>query len=288
MKRDAVGIVKKSRLKKCGTKIQILADIISFQGILIPTSMISKAKTSHIIVMTIKQRANFLGILVLYVLLLAGGLWHILGVLQWVMTIASPLMITALGVIPAWLYARTKTHDRERYRFVWWCIGVWIASTLYEWFGVQTGVIFGYYQYSTMLYPMLGGVTLIIGFAWLGMLLSSSAVVEKILGTKDMQSTWQRQCLYALLIGLVMTVFDGCMEYAVLRLGYWQWLDTNVERGLYQLWGVPLRNYVGWFCGGSVLAFIGLRYGGLHGRFPAWIAHSYTAQLAYFVMVYFK
>lgn len=228
------------------------------------------------------------GIVLLYILLLAGGLWHILGVLQWAMALLSSPMITALGVIPVWLYYKAQPHRNTQKKFLLWCAGVWIASIFYEWIGVQTGMIFGYYTYSGLLYPIAFDVTLVIGFAWVGMLLSSAAVVEKIWRVDMSNATWWQDIKIALLIGGMMTLFDVCMEYAVIRLGYWQWLDANTAHGLLMMGAVPVKNFIGWFCGGSVFALWGLRLGALRGNFSRWTLHSYTAQLAYFVMVYFK
>jgi uncharacterized membrane protein len=228
------------------------------------------------------------GILVLYILLLAGGLWHILGILQWAMIILSSPMITGLGIIPVWLYAQSLSEKNNKKKFLLWCACIWLASTLYEWFGVQTGMIFGYYTYSSILYPLAFDVTLVIGFAWIGMLLSSAALVEKFFRVDMRTAQWGNHIRIAILIGATMTMFDMCMEYAVLRLGYWQWLEKNATHGLLMLGSVPLKNFIGWFCGGTVFALWGLRSGVLQGNFSRWTLHSYTAQLAYFVMVYFK
>lgn len=223
-------------------------------------------------------------IMLLYVLMIAGGLWHILGMLQRAMHTLSSPMIILLGCIPAWLSMQEHLHKQ---RFLLWCTGVWIASTLYEWAGIHSGIIFGQYAYGSILFPVVDGVTLVIGFAWMGTLLCSSAVVERCIRVPWHTLHGGQQIMVAIAVGFVMMCFDGCMEYAAVRLGYWQWSPLNSEQGLLVLYGVPLRNYLAWWLGGSIFAYVGLRSGALAGGFHRWTFHSYTAQLAYFVMVYF-
>ena len=122
---------------------------------------------------------NKLKIGALYLLLGAGGLWHVLGVLQEVMRVlASPIMF-GLGVWLFWECWRVYPRN-ERLKFIIVSTGVVFVSLGIEWIGVWTGDIFGSYLYGQTLQPSIGGVPISIGSAWFVTLIASTAVAQKI------------------------------------------------------------------------------------------------------------
>jgi putative membrane protein len=114
-------------------------------------------------------------------------------------------------------------------------------------------------------------VPLAIGFAWLGMIVSSAALSQRLLSSRLAGNPHGM----ALAIALLMVIFDFFMEPAAMRLGYWSWRDGVV----------PLQNYLAWFVLGYVFSYIGLRLGLFRQRQPALAMHAYFAQLVYFIMV---
>ena len=122
---------------------------------------------------------NKLKIGVLYLLLGAGGLWHLLGIFQGTMrTLASPMMF-GLGIWLFWECWRVYPQEK-RGTFALWSVGVLIGSFGMEWLGVRTGKIFGAYTYGQTLRPSIESVPISIGCAWFVMLIASVAVVQKI------------------------------------------------------------------------------------------------------------
>ncbi len=158
-----------------------------------------------------------------------------------------------------------------RYRFFLWSLLVFVASLGFELIGARTGKIFGDYYYGRNLEPFLDQVPVAIGFAWLGMLISAIAVVQRSLMERfPVSDVWS-----ALIISLLMVVFDFFMEPAAMRLDYWQWVGGVT----------PLRNYLAWLSLSFIFSYLGLRLGLFREKMPVFALHAYFAQLLYFVMV---
>jgi putative membrane protein len=210
---------------------------------------------------------NKIKIIFLYVLLLAGGLWHILGVLQTAMRWLAAPMIAALGL---WLGFEYFRHHADR-KFILWSLLVCLVGFFIELAGVKTGAIFGAYFYRETLQPTLWNVPLAIGFAWLGMIISSTVIAQYLLPAHF----FKRPALIAALIALLMVIFDFFMEPAATKLGYWTWRDDKI----------PLQNYLAWFVCGFILSYSGLRLGLFLNRSSSLAAHAYIAQLCDFGLV---
>ncbi len=223
--------------------------------------------------------AEHIRIFALYFFLIAGGLWHILNVLQPVMRLlASPLLI----FLAIWISAEYIQHlshtsvtvTKNRIVFLLWATGVIIISFTIELIGVKTGAIFGSYNYGTTLSPQIASVPVAIGFAWLCMLMTSVAVVQKI----DRRFELRNDFIRATAISALMVLFDAVMEPAATRLGYWTWQNDTI----------PLQNYAAWFIISYGFTWIGLKAGLFNNRLPAVAFHAYVAQFIYFGMVIFK
>ena len=247
---------------------------------------------------------------VLYLLLGAGGLWHVLGVFQEVMRVlASPIMI-GLGIWLFWECWRVyPRHERSKFAIV--SIGVVVVSFGVEWLGVRTGQIFGSYQYGQTLQPSIGGVPISIGAAWFVMLVASTAVAQKITPKSlvewqsaassqqsvRMEASGQQSAVSkevfppkaesrkpkatlptAILVALLMVCFDVLMEPAAVKLDYWTWMNADI----------PLQNYLVWFGLSFIFATIGLQIGLFRQLLPRIAIHLYFAQLIYFGLVALK
>ncbi len=216
---------------------------------------------------------NRLKIGVLYLLLGAGGLWHLLNVLQDVMQVlASPIMI-GLGVWLFWECWRIGSQG-QRQKFGIWSIVVIIGSFGIEWLGVRTGQIFGVYTYGQTLRLTIDDVPISIGCAWFVMLIASTATVQTIAPKTSARSPFMLTCFAALL----MVCFDLLMEPAAVKLNYWTWVGEHV----------PLKNYVTWFGLSVIFMTSGLRIGLFRQPLPPIAFHFYLAQLGYFGLVCLK
>jgi hypothetical protein len=226
-------------------------------------------------------------IILLYIFLSAGGLWHMLGIFQTAMRILAAPLIIALTLLLCFEYFRSlgaeagrngtlQNGQRARFdqrlsKFVWWSVAVIVVSFLIELAGVKTGAIFGAYEYGKTLLPTIAKVPIAIGFAWLGMIMSSAALAQRLFFSRLVGKPHRM----ALVIALLMVSFDFFMEPAAMRLGYWSWQDG----------AVPLQNYLAWFVLGYIFAHLGWRLGLFTQKQPALAMHAYFAQLVYFIMV---
>ena len=229
----------------------------------------------------------------LYFFLIAGGLWHILDVFQTLMRIlAAPIMIG----LAVWIFIeflRDQSHEPEvmvpqhelnpfpkcgflnrKATLVFWSLLVIVGGYWIEWLGIHTRCIFGSYSYGEVLQPNVFGVPIAIGFAWLCMLLSSVAVIQRLYPNYGRLNIY----LFGVMISLFMVIFDGVMEPAATRLGYWNW-HSDV---------IPVQNFVAWFSISFIFALFGLKLGLFYQKLPGVAFHAFFAQLIYFGMVIFK
>ena len=213
---------------------------------------------------------NKLKIGALYLLLGAGGLWHLLGVFQGVMRVLASPILFGLAVWLFWECWRIYPQ-RERPKFAIVSISVIVVSFGIEWLGVQTGEIFGVYLYGQTLRPAIGGVPISIGCAWFVMLIAATAIAQKIAPKSLAGNPFK----LAFLVALLMVCFDLLMEPAAVKLDYWTWLNDHI----------PLRNYLVWFGLGFIFAIIGLQTGPFRRVLPQIAVHFYFAQLVYFGLV---
>ena len=216
---------------------------------------------------------NKLKIGALYLLLGAGGLWHVLNIFQDVMRVLASPIIFGLAI---WLfYEYWRIYPRhERTKFVIVSIGIIVVSFGIEWLGVRTGGIFGAYVYGQTLRPSIGGVPISIGCAWFVMLIASTAVAQKI----ALKSLAESRYRLAFLVALLMVCFDLLMEPAAVKLDYWTWMNDHI----------PLQNYLMWFGLSFSFATIGLQLGMCRQQLPRIAIHFYFAQLVYFGLVVLK
>lgn len=214
----------------------------------------------------------------LYFFLFAGGLWHILNILQDVMKITASPLIIGLGIwliIEVWrsqFYKGTAELATRKRAFIIWIVLVLFSTIFVEWLGINTGKIFGEYQYGPVLFPFIDTVPLAIGFAWLGMLLSALTIAQFI-----SFRLFRKSILYStFMTGGLMTLFDFFMEPAAVKLNYWYWTNGDV----------PLQNYIAWFGTSTILIFTGIKFKLFSQKNNAIPLHAYLAQLVYFLLVY--
>ena len=222
----------------------------------------------------LKSYSNQIAIAALYFFLFAGGLWHILGVFQTLMRILAAPLLIALSIVVFVVTFRILGEKKIRLLFLAWAMLVIVSSFAIEWLGVKSGKIFGYYVYGDILQPIVFGVPITIGFAWLCMLLTSTAVLQRILP----KSSTYHFLIQTISISLLMVLFDIVMEPAAIKLGYWSWLVGSI----------PIQNFIAWFGISFLFAVIGVRMSLFKQKLPDVVFHAYFAQLIYFGMVILK
>lgn len=132
-----------------------------------------------------------------------------------------------------------------------------------EYLGDNYGLIFGSYHYTDALGPRLGGVPIIIVFAWGTVVYSAFAIVDWLANRSDGARGWGFRIAYALLVGLatglVTAAWDlmadplsvsGVWEDVLGTQAWWWWVDGGPYLPDLQVWrgsaGIPVENFVGW------------------------------------------
>jgi bisanhydrobacterioruberin hydratase len=210
-------------------------------------------------------------IIVMYILLVAGGLWHNLGLFQNIMKILAAPMMLCLALLMFIYVRQSLTLSKiSSAQFVTWSIIVLITSFIVEFIGVKTGKIFGSYTYGEILLPKIGGVPIVIGCAWYTMLISSIAVSQRIFHRQR-----DKEGFLIISTSILMVLFDLVMEHAALKLEYWNWKDSVI----------PFKNYIAWFMISFFLLFIAKLFKLFNQTFPGLAFHAFWGQLIYFFLV---
>lgn len=120
------------------------------------------------------------------------------------------------------------------------CVGM-----LTEMIGVNTGLLFGSYNYGTVMGVKIAGVPLLIGLNWLMITYGAATTITQLnqwLYKKYQLENWRHSKLYthlSILIdgALLATFFDWVMEPVAIYLQFWTWHSNSI----------PLKNYFCWF-----------------------------------------
>jgi len=118
-------------------------------------------------------------------------------------------------------------HSPWNLRFILVMSGIAAAGFFAEYWGVQTGFLFGPYHYEEGLGVKWLGIPLILAPNWMYMIYTTGYIAQRFF-----ISFATRVIAGAML----MVLYDLFLEPSAMEFNFWQW-----EAGF-----VPLRNYAGW------------------------------------------
>jgi putative membrane protein len=121
---------------------------------------------------------------------------------------------------------------------LWIIAVVGTLGLLIEMLGVNTGLIFGNYEYGSVLGFKLFNTPLLIGVNWLILVLSCIGFLQGLRFTNRL--------LIVVVVAALLTLLDVIVEPVAINLGFWSW-----EGGV-----VPFQNYLGWFISALLLTSI--------------------------------
>ncbi|MFT3978931.1 MAG: carotenoid biosynthesis protein [Ferruginibacter sp.] len=121
-----------------------------------------------------------------------------------------------------------------------------ITGILVEYAGTHTGILFGDYEYGTVLGPGIGDVPFIIGINWFIIIYCCGIAVHTLLERLSSRLKEEivlpsplMRMLSLVIDGATLAVFmDWLIEPVAIRLGYWKWMGDGE---------VPFYNYLSWF-----------------------------------------
>lgn len=136
--------------------------------------------------------------------------------------------------------------ERRRKLSMWRAAGlIWMGGMAVEWVGVHSGRLFGEYHYSTVLGPLLFGVPVMLGFAWI------AVVCNAVLISYDFgQRGLLLRLLRAVQVGFWTVLLDLVLDPVAHARNFWHWEGGG---GFYQ---VPWSNFGGWLIAGAALSML--------------------------------
>jgi len=138
------------------------------------------------------------------------------------------------------------THPGKNRYFAVFIILVFCIGFAVEVLGVNTGLLFGDYQYGTVLGPRWKAVPLVIGINWILVIcccgISTHTLITKAGASLPGGADGKMAGLKALSVivdGATLAVlFDWLMEPVAVKLGFWTW-NGGAD--------IPMYNYLCWF-----------------------------------------
>ncbi len=176
-------------------------------------------------------------------------LFHITGLLGILFTpfkdwfvISTPLVLLTMFILLA------KTQIQLSKDYILFFLIAFVIGMSTEIIGVNTGLLFGEYQYGPIFGPKLFGVPLLIGLNWFVIVFCSGALltqsVDLLQRKLNIHLTAPISTLFIILGGAaIATCFDFILEPVAVKLGFWSWNNGHI----------PLFNYVCWFMISAIL-----------------------------------
>ena len=135
------------------------------------------------------------------------------------------------------------TRDEKDWGFILFLLLAVVLGLLSEVIGVNTGKLFGAYEYGRVLGPKFMGVPLVIGINWFvityGCGILASWFIGNVLKEKLDTLYGHHQIIMIALMGSGLAVaFDWLLEPVAIKLGFWTWIESG---------SVPAFNYMSWF-----------------------------------------
>ncbi len=149
-------------------------------------------------------------------------------------------------------------HTSRNKKFYVFAAIVYLSSFVIEIVGVNTGLLFGDYVYGDVLGTQWLGVPLIIGVNWFIIIYCAASVMgnveawvlSKMEGINQIKGGIQTFS-FVFDAAVLTTIFDGIMEPAAQKLGFWKWLPAGE---------VPFFNYISWFAVSALLLLLFKRF----------------------------
>lgn len=119
-------------------------------------------------------------------------------------------------------------------------VGIIVGGFGVEAIGVNTGLLFGNYDYGTELGGKLLGVPVVLGLNWYCVVAACSHFVLKWLPTN------LALIIKATSAGLLCVILDYFIEPVAIKYNFWDWENSVI----------PLFNYVCWFVFATIFASV--------------------------------
>lgn len=122
-------------------------------------------------------------------------------------------------------------------------LGIIVGGFTVEAIGVNTGLLFGTYEYGSELGPKIYGVPLVLGFNWYCVVAACAHFFLRWF-PKNIPLM-----IKAITVGLLCVVLDYFIEPVAMKYNFWDWENSII----------PMYNYVCWFVFATLFASVYLQ-----------------------------
>lgn len=138
------------------------------------------------------------------------------------------------------LLSKSQMNPSKKY-FIFFLIA-FMTGMITEIIGVNSGLLFGHYQYSNVFGLKLFGVPLLIGLNWFIIVTCAGSFFNQILSLVQQKFSLNFSkialVIYEIVGGaIIATCFDIILEPVAIQLNFWIWENSQV----------PISNYICWF-----------------------------------------
>ncbi len=184
----------------------------------------------------------------------------------------TPITLFIVNSVVLFVFLKNQ-NDLARKKAIVILSIIFLITLLIEIIGEKTGAIFGKYSYGNVLsYNIfeIFNVPLIIGFNWVMVILSATALSSKLIANIYQQIP---------ATGFIAVAFDYVLEPVAMQLDYWVWLDKYALKSN----EVPIENYFAWFIISSIFALVIKKFNlNLKGNF---LMYYFFGQLFFFQLL---
>jgi putative membrane protein len=176
-------------------------------------------------------------------------LFHITGLIGIVFTPYKDWFIYSVPIVLLIMFLLLSITQLKFFRaYIGFFFIAFTIGMATEIIGVNTGLLFGNYQYGQVLGPKLYGVPLLIGFNWFNIVFCSGSLLTQCIDL--IRRKWNvniiaRTYTMAVVLGgaAIATGFDIILEPVAVKLNFWSWENGHI----------PLFNYICWFMISAIL-----------------------------------
>lgn len=146
-----------------------------------------------------------------------------------------PLGLSGFNMIlcATMVFVTSEDYRRELMGLIGICIGGFVVEAI----GVNTGLLFGIYEYGNELGWKALGVPVVLGFNWYCVVALGGHLVRVMAQQRPL---W----LKAILVGAVATALDFMIEPVAMHYDFWDW-EGHI---------IPIFNYVCWWVFATIFA----------------------------------
>ncbi len=176
---------------------------------------------------------KFLQVSLFFVVFYAIGIIGLIVPYSFPLFVRLTLLALILSIIGLFIYHRSIKPKQDILIFAF----IFFLGFIIEAIGVNTGRIFGNYQYGDALGLKLFNTPLFIGLNWLFLTYTGVSISEKLSGKISVQ---------LLIAPTIMLVYDLVLEQLASKMDMWSWSNASI----------PMENYIAWWLIGFVFGCI--------------------------------